>query len=107
VTRPLGCFVASLLAMTTQTDPRDWVTPARSEIPSAFLGFSTPCSQENFRPLCGAFASARCGQSGRGADFSSASSDFKALGAFFRNSRDDGLVSTGVFYGDLLALSID
>jgi hypothetical protein len=36
--------------MTTQIDRRDGVTPARSEIPAPFLGFSTPCSQENFRP---------------------------------------------------------
>jgi hypothetical protein len=94
--------------MTTQTDRRDWVTLARSEIPAPFLGFSTPCSQENFPPPSyGQFASARCSQPGRGADFSSASSDFKALGAFFCNSRDDGLVSTRAFFGYLLALSID
>jgi hypothetical protein len=93
VTRPRG-----LLAVTTQTDRRDWVTSVRSEIPAPFLGFSRPCSQENFRPpRCGPFASARYGQPGRGADFSFASSDFKALGAFFCNSRDEGLVSTSVF----------
>jgi hypothetical protein len=77
--------------MTIQTDRRDWVTSARSESPAPFSRFFNALQPGKFpSPSCGPFAPARCGQPGRGADFSSASSDFKALGAFFCNSRDDG-----------------
>ena len=98
MTRPRGCFVASLLAMTTQTDRCDWVTSARSEIPERFLDFSRPCSQENFPPPPAVHSLPPDAPKREvGADFSSASSDFKALGAFFWDFVADNLVSIRAF----------
>jgi len=53
------------------------------EIPFAVSDFSRRYGQENFRPVFGAEVAVAFGCGG--ADFSFASSDFKALGAFFCN----------------------
>jgi len=53
------------------------------EIPSRFRDISRRQGEENFRP--GAEFVVAFGRRNTGADFSFASSDFKALGAFFCN----------------------
>ena len=55
------------------------------EIPSRFCDFSRRYGQENFRPAFWRRGRRSVRLRGTGADFSFASSDFKALGAFFCN----------------------
>ena len=79
ITRPLGCFVASLLAMTASA----WLAPNWSNDSGVIGRLLTPpgSSRKLIRPA------GPPGEKGvaPGADFSFASSDFKTLGAFFCN----------------------